>query len=46
MNIDRARQILRSDETINVLLDGSPVWIESVDKSGLAGGIKSIRGQA
>ncbi|HAU32750.1 MAG TPA: H-type small acid-soluble spore protein [Desulfotomaculum sp.] len=36
MNIDRARQILRSDETITVMLDGSPVWIESVDKSGLA----------
>ncbi|HAG12119.1 MAG TPA: hypothetical protein DCK76_12325 [Desulfotomaculum sp.] len=25
MNINRARQILRSDETITVLLDGSPV---------------------
>ncbi|MFA5384042.1 MAG: H-type small acid-soluble spore protein [Eubacteriales bacterium] len=36
MNLNRARQILNSDDTITVLLDGSPVWIESVNKSGLA----------
>ena len=44
MNINRARQILRSDETITVLLDGSPVQIESVDKSGLAG-VNSLDGR-
>jgi H-type small acid-soluble spore protein len=36
MDINRARQILTSDETITVLLDGAPVWIESVNKNGLA----------
>ena len=35
MDINRARQILSSDETITVLLDGAPVWIESVNKNGM-----------
>ena len=44
MDIDRARQILSSDKTITVLLDGAPVWIESVNKSGLAR-VNSLNGR-
>lgn len=36
MDINRAREIMSSDETITVLLDGAPVWIESINKNGLA----------
>jgi len=30
MDIQRARQILDADETITVLHNGSPIWIESI----------------
>jgi len=30
MDIQRARQILYADETITVLHNGSPIWIESL----------------
>lgn len=30
MDIQRARQILDADETITVLHNGSPIWIESL----------------
>ncbi|OPY60983.1 MAG: acid-soluble spore protein H [Pelotomaculum sp. PtaU1.Bin065] len=30
MDIQRARQILHADETITVLHNGSPIWIESL----------------
>ncbi|MGQ9754532.1 MAG: H-type small acid-soluble spore protein [Desulfotomaculales bacterium] len=31
MDFKRAQEIVKSDETINVLLNGSPVWIEGLD---------------
>lgn len=30
MDIQRARQILQADETISVLHNGAPIWIERV----------------
>ncbi|MEW6574212.1 MAG: H-type small acid-soluble spore protein [Bacillota bacterium] len=34
MNLERARQIIQSEETIKVLFDGSPVWIENLNAKG------------
>jgi small acid-soluble spore protein H (minor) len=31
MDFERARQIVRSEEIINVLWGGAPVWIEHLD---------------
>lgn len=31
MDVNRAQQIVDSAETINVMLDGKSVWIDSVD---------------
>lgn len=31
MDISRAKEILKTDRTIDVKLDGVPVWINSVD---------------
>jgi H-type small acid-soluble spore protein len=31
MELERAKQILQAEETIPVVLNGEPVWIESVD---------------
>lgn len=31
MDLERAEQILRAEETIPVTLNGEPVWIERVD---------------
>jgi|HigsolmetaAR204D_1030405.scaffolds.fasta_scaffold00043_68 H-type small acid-soluble spore protein len=31
MELERAKQILLAEETIPVVLNGEPVWIESVD---------------
>ncbi len=31
MNVDRAKQIFDSKDTIAVQLEGQPVWIEEVD---------------
>jgi small acid-soluble spore protein H (minor) len=31
MDFERARQIVQSEEIINVLWDGAPVWIEHLD---------------
>jgi H-type small acid-soluble spore protein len=31
MELERAKQILQSEETIPVVLNGEPVWIENVD---------------
>lgn len=31
MNVQRAQQILRSKDKIDVELNGMPVWIESID---------------
>ncbi|MCF8564104.1 H-type small acid-soluble spore protein [Alicyclobacillus tolerans] len=33
MNVERAKQILQSEQKINVRYDGEPVWIETVDES-------------
>lgn len=33
MNLDRAQEIIRMEQTIDVKLDGVPVWIDSVDSS-------------
>lgn len=34
MDFERVRQIVKSEETIEVLHQGKPVWIESLDSSG------------
>ncbi|MDI6709853.1 MAG: H-type small acid-soluble spore protein [Bacillota bacterium] len=31
MNFERARRIVNAEETIDVLLNGAPVWIEDLD---------------
>lgn len=31
MNVERAKEIYQSKDTISVKLDGDPVWIEKVD---------------
>lgn len=36
MDNTRARQILNSDENIDVLYHGTPVWIEGVSDNGMA----------
>jgi small acid-soluble spore protein H (minor) len=33
MDISRAKEIISMEQTIDVKLDGIPVWIESVDSS-------------
>lgn len=33
MNISRAQEILNAEKTIDVKLDGVPVWIDKVDSS-------------
>ena len=33
MDVKRAKEIFRSEETIPVFLDGEPVWIENVDET-------------
>lgn len=51
MDIQRARQILYADETITVLHNGSPIWIESlsskdstvmVTPTGGRGGVREV----
>jgi H-type small acid-soluble spore protein len=36
LDITRARQILQSTQKIDVLLNGSPVWIEGVSDNSIA----------
>ena len=43
MDINRARQIIDSDDKINVLYQGSPVWIEGVSDNNVAE-IVSLKG--
>jgi small acid-soluble spore protein H (minor) len=45
MNIQRARQILRSDETFTVLYNGSPIWIESLNSKGNSAMIRPMDGR-
>ncbi|MFC4100838.1 H-type small acid-soluble spore protein [Paenibacillus xanthanilyticus] len=33
MNTERAKQILAAKETIPVLFEGKPIWIEKVDET-------------
>ncbi|MEW5763154.1 MAG: H-type small acid-soluble spore protein [Bacillota bacterium] len=40
MDFTRAQQIIAADETIEVLLNGTPVWIESLDA---ANGMATVR---
>lgn len=44
MDFERARQIIISDETIEVLYDGSPVWIESLNPENKTARIKPLKG--
>lgn len=45
VDINRARQILKSEETIEVLRDGSPVWIEGVNEQNNTASVKPLNGQ-
>ncbi|MEW6447415.1 MAG: H-type small acid-soluble spore protein [Bacillota bacterium] len=42
MNPERAQQIINSDKTINVLFNGTPVWIESLDPEGNRATVKTL----
>jgi small acid-soluble spore protein H (minor) len=35
MNVSRAQQIIESEKEIEVLHNGTPVWLQSVDESSL-----------
>lgn len=45
MNIQRAQQILRSDETFTVLYNGSPIWIESLSSKDNSAMIRPVGSQ-
>lgn len=40
MNVERAKQIYESKDTIAVQLEGQPVWIEKVDE---ANGVATVQ---
>jgi len=44
MNFERARQIMISDETIEVLYEGSPVWIESLNPENNTARVRPLDG--
>ncbi|MEX2104163.1 MAG: H-type small acid-soluble spore protein [Bacilli bacterium] len=41
MNYERAKEILHSSETIEVLYNGSPIWIEGLDDTNQTASISS-----
>lgn len=42
MDFERAREIVAADETIEVLLDGFPVWIEELDPENRRARVKPL----
>jgi len=44
MDFKRAQQIINSDDTIKVLFDGSPVWIESLSPENMTARVKPLNG--
>lgn len=42
MDFNRAQQILNSDQTFNVMYNGSPVWIESLNQDDKSALVKSL----
>jgi len=44
MDYNRAQQILSSEQTIEVLYEGNPVWIESLKQGEKTAKIKFLRG--
>ncbi|MEW6725619.1 H-type small acid-soluble spore protein [Desulforudis sp. 1088] len=44
MDFERAQQIVNSDRTIEVLLNGTPVWIEDLDPENRRAMVKPLDG--
>jgi len=44
MDFKRAQEIIKSDETIDVLLNGSPIWIESLDTKNQTATVRPLNG--
>ncbi|MBE0466466.1 MAG: H-type small acid-soluble spore protein [Candidatus Desulforudis sp.] len=42
MDFERAREIVQADETIEVLLNGFPVWIEELDPGSARAKVKPL----
>jgi small acid-soluble spore protein, H-type len=42
MDLKRARQIINSEETIEVLHNGTPVWIESLNPENFTATVKPL----
>ncbi len=45
MDLKRARQIINSEETIEVLHNGTPVWIESLNPENFTATVKPLDGR-
>jgi len=45
MDVQRAQQIINSQETIDVLHNGSPVWIEGVTPGKNTAKVRSLHGK-
>lgn len=45
MDFTRAQQILNSEETFQVMFDGSPVWIESLNLKNQTAKVRPLNGQ-
>lgn len=44
MDLQRARQVINSDETIEVLHNGGPVWIEGLNPESYTATVKPLNG--
>ncbi|HAG07392.1 MAG: Small, acid-soluble spore protein H [Clostridia bacterium 62_21] len=45
MDFKRAQEIIKSDEIIDVLLNGSPVWIERLDTKNQTATVRPLNGR-
>lgn len=45
MDLNRARQIINSEETIEVLHNGTPVWIEGLNPESYTATVKPLDGR-
>jgi len=45
MDFNRAREIFNSPENIEVLLDGTPVWIENLDPGRESARVRPMNGK-